>query len=135
MDGNTPVISSSLSAKVLLPWSMCAIMQKFLILSTGNLERSMDSLKKWQLLTNLQYFIFLTSTKIYSIKSIVHKYFFVRFTVCVYFYQLKNYLINMSLGKDKNLFYFFQMRPKLKKMGNVIFNKCSVMVLPYRSVY
>lgn len=46
MDGNTPVISSSLSAKVLFPWSMCAIMQKFLILSTGNLERSMDSFKK-----------------------------------------------------------------------------------------
>lgn len=109
MDGNTPVISSSLSAKVLLPWSMCAIMQKFLILSTGNLERSMDSLKKWQLLTNLQYFIFLTSTKIYSIKSIVHKYFFVRFTVCVYFYQLKNYLINMigvKLERTQSLLLF-----------------------------
>lgn len=109
MDGNTPVISSSLSAKVLLPWSMCAIMQKFLILSTGNLERSMDSLKKWQLLTNLQYFIFLTSTKMYSIKSIVHKYFFVRFTVCVYFYQLKNYLINMigfKLERTKSLLLF-----------------------------
>lgn len=41
---NAPVISSSLSAKVLLPWSMCAMMQKFRILSTWNLERSMDSL-------------------------------------------------------------------------------------------
>lgn len=45
-DENTPVISNSLSARVLFPWSMCAIMEKFLILSTGNLERSMDSLKK-----------------------------------------------------------------------------------------
>lgn len=42
---HTPVISRSLSARVLFPWSMCAIMQKFLILSTGNLERSMESLK------------------------------------------------------------------------------------------
>lgn len=46
MNENTPVISRSLSARVLFPWSMCAIMQKFLILSTGNLERSMKSLKK-----------------------------------------------------------------------------------------
>lgn len=40
-----PVISNSLSAKVLFPWSMWATMQKFLILSTGNLDRSTVSLK------------------------------------------------------------------------------------------
>lgn len=49
-DEHTPVISNSLSARVLFPWSMCAIMEKFLILSTGNLERSMDSLKKRKLI-------------------------------------------------------------------------------------
>lgn len=42
---NRPVISSSRSAKVLFPWSIWAMMQKFLILSAGNLERSTGSFK------------------------------------------------------------------------------------------
>lgn len=42
---DVPVISSSLSASVLFPWSMWAMMQKFLILSAGNLDKSVVPFK------------------------------------------------------------------------------------------
>lgn len=41
-----PVNSRSLSAKVLLPWSTCAMILKFLIFSTGNLDMSTFSYKR-----------------------------------------------------------------------------------------
>ena len=49
---NIPVSSNNLSASVLLPWSMWAIMLKFLILSTGNSDRSTFGESTWLKINN-----------------------------------------------------------------------------------